>query len=33
VASAGNIGSQALAGMAVTVDYANRRVRIVPSRR
>jgi hypothetical protein len=32
VASAGNIGSQALAGMAVTVDYANRRVRIVPSR-
>ena len=32
VASVGNIGSRALAGMAVTVDYANRRVRIVPSR-
>jgi len=27
----GNIGSLALAGMALTVDYANRRVRIVPS--
>ena len=26
----GNIGSLALAGMALTVDYANRRVRIVP---
>jgi predicted aspartyl protease len=30
--SVGNIGSQALATMAVTVDYANRRLRIVPSR-
>lgn len=29
----GNIGSLALAGMALTVDYANRRVRIVPSAR
>ncbi|HEV2817764.1 MAG TPA: aspartyl protease family protein [Allosphingosinicella sp.] len=28
----GNIGSLALTGMALTVDYANRRVRIVPSR-
>lgn len=33
IAPPGNIGSLALAGMAVTVDYANRRVRIVPSRR
>lgn len=31
--SAGNIGSLALVGMALTVDYTNRRVRIVPSRR
>jgi hypothetical protein len=28
----GNIGSLALVGMALTVDYSNRRVRIVPSR-
>jgi hypothetical protein len=27
----GNIGSKALAGMVLTVDYPNRRVRIVPS--
>jgi hypothetical protein len=33
VAPPGNIGSLALVGMAVTVDYANRRVRIVPSQR
>jgi hypothetical protein len=32
-AATGNIGSLALRGMAVTVDYANRRLRIVPSRR
>jgi predicted aspartyl protease len=28
----GNLGSPALAAMAVTIDYANRRLRIVPSR-
>ncbi len=32
VAAAGNIGSLALQAMAVTVDQANRRVRIAPSR-
>ncbi len=32
VASAGNVGSLALQAMAVTVDQANRRVRIAPSR-
>lgn len=32
-APAGNIGSLALRDMAVTVDYANRRLRIVPSGR
>lgn len=30
---AGNLGSLALATMAVTIDYANRRLRIVPSAR
>jgi predicted aspartyl protease len=33
VAPPGNIGSLALQGMALTLDYANRRVRIVPSQR
>lgn len=33
VASVGNIGSLALRDMAVTIDYPNRRLRIVPSRR
>lgn len=33
VASVGNIGSLALATMAVTIDYPNRRLRIVPSAR
>jgi len=33
VAPPGNIGSLALQGMALTVDYANARVRVVPSRR
>ena len=31
IAAVGNVGSLALGGMAVTVDYPNRRLRIVPS--
>lgn len=33
IAPVGNVGSLALAGMAVTLDLANRRVRVVPSKR